>query len=161
MDEAIERRVADERHRALLSERLTAIETSQKLYHNEMKSIIEGLHKEIASAKSDLATLRWTLYGGPNHNDVGLLERFRLLLWKFTAITTVGFGMVTGGLKLLGPTINRAGMKLIGEDDVMQMVQQSTKKRMQLFNRTTGKYEYFIEYKPIQQKQTGQKVDNP
>ena len=45
-----------------LSQRLVAIETSQKLYHDEMKSIMEGLHSEIASVKTEQNTLRWTLF---------------------------------------------------------------------------------------------------
>jgi hypothetical protein len=153
MDQSIERRVVDERHRLQLSERLAAIETSQKLYHDEIKSIVEGVHKELGSVKSDLSTLRWTLYGGPTQNDIGLLEKFRQLLWRFTAITTAGFGLVTGALKLFGPTINKAAGRIAGVDDLSRYEKEQSTKRLQLYNRNTGKYEYFIQYTPVQQQQ--------
>lgn len=156
----MERRVADERHRIDLSQRLTAIETSQKLYHDEMKSIIEMLHKEMASVKSDLAQLRWTLYGGPSQNDVGILEKFRQLLWKFGVATTIGFGCVTGGLKLFGPTLNKVAGRMAGIDDISKFREQQRTKRLSMYNKLTGKYEYYIQYTPVQ-TEDGEKAANP
>lgn len=152
--------MADERHRSEIKQRLTAIETSQKLYHDEMKSIIESLFKELAQAKTDLATLRWTLFGGPSHNDVGLLEKFRQLLWKFTAITTVGFGMVTGALKLFSPTINKAASRMAGVDDITKYQEQQKKKKLQFYNEATGQYEYYIAFTPVQ-TEAGKKAKAP
>jgi hypothetical protein len=160
MGDPVDRRVADEANRIRLAERLTSIETSQKLYHDEMKSIIETMHKELSDTKTNVNELRWTLFGGPNQTDVGLLERFRLLLWKFTAITTVGFGCVTGGLKLFGPSINKAAQRMAGMDDITQYQEQQTKKKLQFYNRHTGKYEYYIEFTPVQKK-PGEKVEHP
>lgn len=160
MDDSIERRVVDERHRLELSQRLTAIETSGKLYHDEIKSIVEGLHRELSIVKSDLSTLRWTLYGGPNQNDIGLLERFRQLLWKFGLATTFGFGLVTGALKLFGPTINKVAMRMVGADDLSVFQEQQSKKRLQVFNHETGRYEYYIQFTPVQTK-PGEKSKHP
>jgi hypothetical protein len=160
MDGPIERRVADERHRIDLSQRLTAIETSQKLYHEEMKSILEMQQKELASVKSDLSQLRWTLYGGPTQNDVGLLEKFRQLLWKFGVATTIGFGCVTGGLKLFGPTLNKAASHMAGLDDITRYQEQQKTKRLQMYNRETGKYEYYIQFIPVQTDE-GAKAKHP
>lgn len=158
MDDPIERRVADERHRADLSQRLTAIEVSQKLYHDELKSIMEGHHVEIEAVKSAAMELHYALYGGPKADNVGLLERFRALLWKAGFATSAAIGLIGFGLKLFGPSLNKIALRIVGEDPVQQYFQQRQKKKIQMFNRKTGEYEYFIEFQPIgQQGQLGQK----
>lgn len=159
MDESIERRVADERHRADLSQRLTAIEVSGKLYHDELKSIMEGQHKEIESVKAMATELHYALYGGPKADNVGLMERFRALLWKAGFATSAAIGIIGFSLKLFGPTLNKVALRILGEDPVQQYFEQRQKKKIQMFNRKTGEYEYFIEFTPKgEQGQLGQKA---
>lgn len=149
MDESIERRVVDERHRIDLSQRLAAIEVSQKLYHDELKSILEGQYKEIQDMKTEQNTLRWTLFGGPKQDDVGLLERFRALLWKAGIATTCAIGGVSFMLKLFGPTINKVAQRMVGTDDLTQYQVQQSKKKLQVWNSTARRYEYYIQFTPV------------
>lgn len=157
MDESTERRVADERHRIDLSQRLAAIEVSQKLYHDELKSILEAQHKEIQEMKTEQNTLRWTLFGGPKQDDVGLLERFRALLWKAGIATSCAIGGIGFMLKLFGPTINKVAQRMVGTDDLSQYQIQQTKKKIQVWNQKEKRYEYYIEFTPVgNQGQKGQ-----
>lgn len=144
-----ERRVADEQFRLQLGQRLAAIEVSQKLFHDELKSILEMQHREIQDMKTEQNTLRWTLFGGPKQDDVGLLERFRALLWKAGIGTTCAIGFIGFMLKLFGPTINKMAQKLVGTDDLAQYQVQQSKKKIQVWNSTTRRYEYYIEFTPI------------
>ena len=109
----------DERFRLELGQRLTAIETSQKIYHDEMKSIIESLHKQIetnkvslthdvSSVKMTLSELGYTLYGGPKADNVGLLEQFRKMAWKMGYVFTAIMALVGFGGKILTPLIVKA-----------------------------------------------------
>lgn len=160
MDDPIERRVADERHRADLSQRLTAIEVSQKLYHDELKSILEGQHHEIEAVKGMATELHYALYGGPKADNVGLLERFRALLWKAGFGTSAAIGIIGFTFKLFGPSLNRVALRILGEDPVQQYFEQRTKKKIQMFNRKTGEYEFYIEFSPVgNQGQKGQKAN--
>lgn len=158
MEDPIERRVVDERHRADLSQRLVAIEVSQKLYHDELKSIMEGQHKEIEMVKSTAMDLHYALYGGPKADNVGLLERFRALLWKAGFATSAAVGLIGFSLKLFGPSLNKVAQRIMGVDPVTEYIQQSQKKKIQMFNRKTGEYEYYIEFTPVGNQ--GQKVNH-
>jgi hypothetical protein len=152
-----ERRVADEWMRENLSTRLAAIETAQKLYHDEIKSITEGLHRDIESVKREAMELHYALYGGPKADNVGLLERFRGLLWKAGIATTVSIAFVGFFLKLFSPTLNRVAQRMVGEDPVAQYKDQRSRRKLQRYNRETKQWEYYIQFEPVgQQGQKGQ-----
>lgn len=108
-----ERRVSDERFRIDISQRLAAIETSQKLYHAEIKSIIENIFTEANEMKRQLNTLHYTIYGGPGADNVGLLERFRSLLMKAGIYTTIAVTAMTFLFKLFGPAISHFVLRII------------------------------------------------
>lgn len=140
-----------------LSQRLAAIEVGQKLYHDELKSILDAQHVEIQDMKTEQNTLRWTLFGGPKQDDVGLLERFRALLWKAGIATTCAFGSVAFMLRLFGPTINKVAERMVGTDDLSQYRVQQSKKKIQVWNQKAQRYDYYIEFTPIgNQGQKGQ-----
>lgn len=150
-------RAADEWMRDNLSQRLAAIEVGQKLYHDELKSILEKQHGEMESMKTEQNTLRWTLFGGPKQDDVGLLERFRALLWKAGIATSCAVGGIGFLLKLFGPSINKVAMRMVGADDLTQYQVQQSKKKLQVWNAKARRYEYYIEFTPIgNQGQKGQ-----
>lgn len=142
-------RAADEWMRDNLSQRLAAIEVGQKLYHDELKSIMELQHKELETLKFEQSQLRWTLFGGPKQDDVGLLERIRVFMWKAGIATTVALGGMGFTLKLFSPSINKWALRLVGADPVTEYVHQSQKRKLQMFNRKTGEYEYYIEFTPV------------
>lgn len=144
MDEG--RRADDRWMRDSVSHRLVAIETSQKLYHDEIKSITEGLHKSIEGVSGKVETLNRVVFGG---EAPGILENIRSLMWKFGIATTVGFGIMGFALKLLGPAVNKLAMGIIGETTEGQYALQGSKKRMQFYNKQTGKYEYYIQFQPV------------
>ncbi len=143
------RRADDKWMRENLSQRLVAIETTQKLYHDEIKSITEGLHAQIKVVADDVKTLNKVVFG---HESPGILENIRSLMWKGGLLATLGFGVVGFGLKLFSPTINKVAMKLVGQDPVHMFDEQQSKKRLQFYNRETKKYEYFIHFEPVGQQ---------
>lgn len=108
-----DRRVADERFRIDISQRLSAIETSQKLYHSELKSIIENIFEETADLKRQVHTLHCTIYGGPGADNIGLLERFRALLTKMGIYTTISFAVISLFFKLFGADLAKFAAHLI------------------------------------------------
>jgi len=142
-------RAADEWMRDNLSQRLAAIEVGQKLYHDELKSIMEVQQKEIQGLKEEQNTLRWTLFGGPKQDDMGLLERFRALLWKAGIATSCAIGGIGFVLRLFGPAINKMAERMVGADDLSQYRVQQTKKKIQVWNQKDRRYEYYIEFTPI------------
>lgn len=146
-----DKREADLWLRDSVSQRLTAIETTQKLYHDEIKSIIESFHKEIGAIKDSEKILFETLYGGPP-DKVGLLERFRSLLAKAGMATTLGFGLISLLLKIFGPSVNKAALKMIGEDPVSRFQYEQSKKRLRVWNANLKRYEYYIEFTPVGEK---------
>lgn len=141
-----ERRAADRWMRDKVSERLVAIETSQKLYHDEIKSITEGLHNQIASVSIDVKTLNRVVFGG---EAPGILENIRGLMWKFGIATSMAVAIIGGGLKLFSPALNKLAMKMLGEGPEAQFQMQGKKKRFQFYNKDTGKYEYYIQFQPV------------
>ncbi len=138
--------MADERHRSELSQRLTAIETTQKLYHDEMKSIIEAQHKDLTAVKEDFKHMGRVIYGG---EAPGILENIRGLMWKFGLVTTLGFGIVAFSLKLFSPALNKMAIKMVGADSLSQLKYQSGKKKLKHWNPEAGKMEYYIEFSPV------------
>lgn len=108
-----DRRVADERFRIDISQRLSAIETSQKLYHAELKSIIENIFEETAELKRQVHTLHYTIYGGPAPDNIGLLERLRALLTKASIYLTIAFTTITLIFKLFGSDLAKLIMHIM------------------------------------------------
>lgn len=108
-----ERRIQDERFRVNISERLSAIETSQKLYHAEIKSIIENIFKETADMKEELQALHHTIYGGPEADNVGLLERFRALLLKAGIYTSIAVTIISFVFKVTGNDLLKSFLQYI------------------------------------------------
>ena len=100
-----DRRVADEKFRMDLAERLAVIEVSQKLYHDELKSICEALLKDINTLKASQADVELTLYG--NRNTVGLLEQFRRLLLKIGIGVVIATGIVSVAGRLISPLYDK------------------------------------------------------
>jgi hypothetical protein len=70
-------------------------------------------------------------------------------MWKFGLATTAGFGLVAFILKLFTPSLSKVAERIAGVDPVAQFKYQSTKKTFKAFNSKTGKWEYFIEFKPV------------
>lgn len=130
-----------------VSQRLVAIETTQKLYHDEIKSITESQYKQLKELGVEVKDLHKVVYGG---EKPGILENIRMLMWKFGIATTIGFGLVTFTLKLFSPTINKVAQRMVGHDDLSQYRLQQSAKKIRVRNQSTGKYEYFIEYTPVE-----------
>lgn len=153
-----DRRAADEWMRVHLTERLTKIETAQGIYHSEIKDITEKLYADLQRLELAQRELHWTLFGGPEKDDIGLLEQIRALLWKAGFATLIAVSVIGGGLKFFEPELHKMALKIFGEDPVQEYIQQSQKKKIQLFNRKTGAYEYYIQFTPIgDQGQIGKK----
>jgi hypothetical protein len=149
-----QRRADDKWMRDNLTQRLVAIETTQKLYHDEIKSITEGLHNQYKAVLDEVKTLNKVVFG---HEQPGILENIRGIMWKGGILTTVGFGIVAFTLKLFAPTINKLAEKIVGHDAVSDYNDQQSKKRLQFYNNQTKKYEYYIQFEPVgQQGQKGQ-----
>lgn len=144
-----DRRVPDELFRRHLGERMVAMETTFKDHAMQVIAAIESLKKDMASMNMQVLDLHYTLYGGPKADNVGLLERFRLLLWKFSIATVVAFGIVGLFTKPVARMIDRVVEKGLGEDPMSIWEQQRTKKTLKHYNKTTGKWEYYIEFTPV------------
>jgi hypothetical protein len=121
-----ERRLADEQHRREMGERIAKLETRLDLSLNEIKSITEGMFRELTSLKNNVADIHSTLYGGPK-DKIGLIGKMSIATFLITSVVGVAWHFV---VKKLEPTT--------------ELVQQSTSKRIQLFNRKTGEYEYYM-----------------
>ncbi len=99
-----DRRVADEAFRRELAERMKAVEIEVR----DSRSEVKEARAEILAVKMSQMELHYTLFGGPQKDDVGLLEQFRKMLWKagIAMAITVGFIAFLG--KLISPLYDKA-----------------------------------------------------
>jgi hypothetical protein len=144
-----DRRAADRWMRDNVTERLSSIETAQKIYHDEMKSIMEAQYKEVSSLKDDVKHLDRVIFGG---EAPGILENIRGIMWKFGIASTVGFGTVIFVLKLFSPALGKVANRIVGEDNINQMKYSHSQKKLKFFNQKTQEWEYYIELKPMPEK---------
>lgn len=102
-DHELERRKMDEEFRRQLAERLKALEISFDTVREELKD----LRKEIVDIKLAELDLHYTLFGGPKADDIGLLEKFRKLLYRFGAALAITMCLIAFAGKLISPMYNR------------------------------------------------------
>jgi hypothetical protein len=99
-----DRRVADEAFRRELAERMRAVEIGLTESRSQFKEILSA----ILDMKMSQMELRYTLFGGPKQDDVGLLEKFRKMLWKAGIAMAVVVGVIAFLGKLIAPLYDKA-----------------------------------------------------
>lgn len=98
-----DRRIADEGFRRELAERLKALEKSNDF----LAASVDKLDKSLSGFKIEQLQLHYTLFGGPEADNVGLLERFRKMATRDKWIIWIGAALIGFGGKLVSPIYNR------------------------------------------------------
>lgn len=93
----------DEWLRQQLAERLKAVEVRLESLGGDNKEI----KQEIVKLKMAQLDLHYTLFGGPKPDDVGLLEKFRKLLYRFGIAILLATGCVAFAGKLISPIYDK------------------------------------------------------